>query len=979
MSTSTLTPGDEKQDEKHDIGQRHADQLVDRLSDAERRPGSIDMSDFEDRPSNGGQDRDFKNDSTDAVRQRESAGNDQATWVNNADGAKKKAKGWFKKAAPALGIGGMFGIGGFILIALTSPSLLIVQMKEVMAGKFNTQLASLETRSNKLLVSKISGSTKGYCATKVTIGCKFTTMSEKQKVKLAAAGIEVKGTETITGRTKPTSLVFKGEEIAPKDFARRANTDVDFRLALKKAYNPKYAGFVGKAWANVSAKFKINKQAPDLKANEDPDEARKKMNQIAKEGVEDSGSRTRLAADDADCESNCISESDADEVNKNATELEEGSKSGSAAADVRSKLSGISVGSATAAFKITGVIDTGCQVYGALSTLSYAAKAIRAAQLVRYAMIFFSVADAIKGGASPDPADVELLGTVATQTVSSATDSTKTAVGSATDSYGYKYAAYGDVSTSENSMKIANRFMSGGGFVGELSAASALALSFIPGGRQNAKATCGTLANPLVQGASILLGVASLFIPGANVAKIAASALAGASVAVVLAILPSMLADIVAGTVTEDIVGEESGNAITSGAGALMSDSLAAENGNGPMAKDDAVQYAMLQKETSDQYIADELRTTSPFDASNPNTFLGSIVNKLLPLQSSSNPLTTVGSLLSNSVAGIIPSSSALTTEQYKASLEVCQDNDILDAGYAADPFCNVIRGIPTRYLDKDPLLVVDQLQASGELSDNGQPSGNYAEFIKKCISMSAPLGYSSADTGYDAAEATSCIVNDSNANYYLNYVDRRVDLGLSDEDVAGAEEAEADQNTGRPPEAVDRGGNGGWTLADNVDYTKYQCDPRTPDAGTYQSPQYGWTIRLCQITYNTNVSGDNGGNLVNSLISTNAMNMFEAAKAEGIDLGLSDGMRKRPPSYFSMHSTGLAMDLGTPRGGVTICYGGSPTNGYGSLENAERACKARGGAHYTAYTWLRANAGKYGFFNFDKEPWHYSTSGTGV
>jgi D-alanyl-D-alanine dipeptidase len=109
-------------------------------------------------------------------------------------------------------------------------------------------------------------------------------------------------------------------------------------------------------------------------------------------------------------------------------------------------------------------------------------------------------------------------------------------------------------------------------------------------------------------------------------------------------------------------------------------------------------------------------------------------------------------------------------------------------------------------------------------------------------------------------------------------------------------------------------------------------------------------------------------------------MNMFEALESEtGVSIGLSDGMRKRPPSYFSMHSTGLAMDLGVPRGGQTICYGGSTTNGWGSLEAAERVCAAKGGDHYKAYKWLRGNAAKFGFTNYDKEPWHYSTSGNGV
>lgn len=105
----------------------------------------------------------------------------------------------------------------------------------------------------------------------------------------------------------------------------------------------------------------------------------------------------------------------------------------------------------------------------------------------------------LKVGYHQNPEDVALLGTIATSTVKDPADATKTLVGSATDSFGYKYAAYGDTSASESSMKLSNRFMAGGGLVGELSAASATALTFIPGGRQNAKNVCGTLANPLIK------------------------------------------------------------------------------------------------------------------------------------------------------------------------------------------------------------------------------------------------------------------------------------------------------------------------------------------------------------------------------------------------------------------------------------------------------------------------------------------------
>lgn len=790
MLTSTLSPDDEKQDEQLNKSQQHTDDLVNRLSSAEQKPGTINMGGFEDSLNSGT----IADEDRNTVGNRETAAAKGAPstpeFINNftPESEGKKPSKWrarLKRAAPILSGGGLIGITGFILVGLASPSLLIVQMKEVMLEKFNTQLTSMDARTNKLLVSKLSGTTSGTCG-KISIRCKFSTMSEKQVAKFKAAGIEVIPDEntTITGRVKPIALKFNGEEIKAINFSSTANSNSAFRSALKQVYNPKFAGFTGKAWSGVASRFKINKKTPELGAAEDKEKAKAKVNQIAKEGVEDTGSRLTVDGDDSCDSDDCMSKDKADTINEEARNLDGAAKDGSAAAEVRSKLSGISTGSITSAFKITSLADNACMVYGADATLNYAGKAIRSAQLVRYAMIYLSIADAIKGGASPDPADIEVLGNAATSVIKDSNDTTKTLVGSATDSFGYKYAQYGDTGASEQSMQIANRFLAGGGFVGTLAAATEAILEPI-GGRKNAAALCGTLANPFVQGGSLLLGVASLFVPGANVVRITAGAIGGVAVSTVLSILPSMLADIVAGTVTNDLVGEEVGNAITSGSGALMSDALAGQNGNGLMTKEDAVAYNSLQTTTTDQYIADELLETSPFDATNPHTFIGSIVSSLLPLQSSSNPLTIATGLFATSLSSIFPISNAESQANYEESLTICQDQDVVDAGYAADPFCNPIRGIPVKYLGKDPGAVIDSLVANGDLNaDDESATSQYSDFISKCITNDGPIGYSNLNAGFNVDEVSACMItNDTIADRYIFYMDSLINTAMDDND----------------------------------------------------------------------------------------------------------------------------------------------------------------------------------------------------
>ncbi len=899
----------------------------------------------------------------------------ESTHINNVQGKsekKSKWKGWFKKGGPALGIGGIFGISGFVLIGLTSPSLLIVQMKEVMVGKFNTQLATMETRSNKLLVSKVNGATKGFCSTRVTIACKFTTMSTKQVERLRAAGIEVQGDETITGRIRPTGLVFDGNPIPPGEFSSRATRDPVFRDALKQAYNPKYAGFVGKAWAAMSGKHKLSKQMPELDAEENPDEARAKVNEIAREGAENDTGRTRVTPSEPGCENNCVSQEEADRLNNQAEAVEEGKKSGSAGADIRSKLSGINTAGVTAAFKISAPLDYACQGYGAITMLSYMAKTIRMSQMIRYALIYFSVADAIKAGESPDPADVALLGTILTTTVMDTADNTKTLVGAGTNSFGYNYAAYGDSKGSVKSMQIANRFMAGGGFVGQMSSVTDAILTPL-GGRSTARGTCATLSNPIVQAGSIVLGIASLFVPGANVVKIAATAAAGTAVSIAIASLPALLADIAAGTTTDNIVGEEAVNAITSASGGLMSDGLAAENGNGPMSKEDTLAYLNLQDQTSDQYIADEVRNTSPFDATNPNTFLGSITASLLPLKSSSNFLTTVGSLINSSFSSIIPTSKAVTQQQQVDSLNVCQDIDVLEAGYAADPFCNVIRGIPPKYLDRDPVEVAESLIGSGSLTEDGEPAGAYKDFIEKCIQNEAPLGYKDAENGYDNATAQSCIINDSNANYYLNFADRRIELGMNDEDVIqeASSAGETNSSIAPPPDTVPYGN--GWVLKPGTDYTKYACDPRMDSLGPITVNGFNFTYNVCAEKDSTRDTGCGMRVGINAMTSTNYMNMKEAAAAEGVNMGLADGFRRNngcetSADSNSRHFHGTAMDLFSKVDGNTICWTSGPNSGVAN------GCREKSNHQGEMVRWLDANAAKYGFMNLKSEAWHWST-----
>ena len=811
MALSTLP--DNRENEKLDPGQKHYEDTIgsgysssgiDQLEAFANDPKNHTAQSLEDAEQKGTLGDSADNSPAD-IHQRESEGDKTAasTIPSTYTGAKNKEKSkrrvLFKRAAPLVGVGGALFGGGLIFIMLTSPTLLIVHVKEIFNEKFNTSLGSANVRTVKLNNTKINKSTSGICAGPITLKCKFSTMSDTQVKNFADAGIEVvPDGEVVNGRTKPAAYKFKDKTITAGEFARLSSTDPDFASALKQAYNPKFAAFKGRAWAAVAKFFGVSKKPTDLSGSDDA-ERQKKLNDYTKKGETDSGGKIIQAGDEKPgCTtggSGCkYTQAEADAANKQAasvgTALAQDGESGAAASKVRNFFSGTPLKSITSAFAITGALDGYCTAQGTLNAISYAGKAISVLSLARVFWTYANMADQIKSGDSPDPAETNFLGNKATTVTKDSTG--KTTVGSLTDSFGYKYAAYGDTSASNQSMLVANRFLAGGGLVGSLALISKN-ISSVLGGRAGAQKTCGVLANPVVQGVSLIAGVALLFVPGANVVggaiKLGASLAGGIALSAVLAMLPNMLSDIVAGTVTQDISGEEVGDAMASGGGAMLSNSLASQNGNGLMTKDDALAYSTLQTSTTNEYIADDVKNDSPFDATNPHTFLGSIASTLMPLSSQANPLGFIGSALSTSFASIIPKTNAASTQQAADALNVCQDQDAIDAGYAVDPFCNPIRGIPTQYLNKDPLQVVDELVASGDMSADGTPQNNYASFINTCITGTEPPGYQQ-DTTFNVDLAKQCIVNDSNANYYLNYQDQRIERGMSGEDTEDAASA---------------------------------------------------------------------------------------------------------------------------------------------------------------------------------------------
>lgn len=182
MPTPTLIPGNQQQDDEHNIGQKKTDDLLNRLSNGERRPGTIDMGGFEDQfkaPSYDG-----PTDPTKRISERESEVNKPAGWKyddSNATHKPKKTPGKLLGLAinnkGKLGIiggttGALIGLFMFLGSVLSLPSLGNMLMQNDPSSR------EIQARTLKVLSNATNNDDPACTGVGVkTFGCKTKRIS----------------------------------------------------------------------------------------------------------------------------------------------------------------------------------------------------------------------------------------------------------------------------------------------------------------------------------------------------------------------------------------------------------------------------------------------------------------------------------------------------------------------------------------------------------------------------------------------------------------------------------------------------------------------------------------------------------------------------------------------------------------------------------------------------------------------------------
>mgnify|MGYP000897397144 CR=1 FL=1 len=747
-----------------------------------------------------------ENDATDDTREQEE--NPSGSWANNTtpagDDTAKDGKTKNSKFGKVAGKGGPIGLIMFLLLALASavsffggPGLMIVHITEVITQKFSLPLASvMENRSTKIISAKLKNTTTGVC-TPVKVRCKYATFSEREMKKLKKAGIEFEGKTRKFGKwSKPEKLKWtdkagKTTTITPENFKRMVKDMPEFAEALHTAYNPRFSSLSNNIFNKLLSKFKASKSKSKALDEKDKNKATEEINKEVKEGKKTTKANTGKNSDDPNykgddpdgCDDSCKRKND---VSNDLNQAADGTDS--EASKIAKGAGKRGLKTAVGALKLTGAIDDACSVYGMYKAVSLGVKVIRNLQLIRLAiMLTLTTGSMIKAmnefdnGHSSDtltPDNVALVGTLWTQTMRHTEKDDKgndvvTTTKSGIESFGFRYAAYGDSGIDDAASLFTNGGSFGGSTFGKVNDAIQAITDGI-GGRKAANKTCKINNNMFVQGAVLVASIAVMLLPGAGQAIKATTLVTQGGLQIALQaaqmILPGILADILSGAIIptkfDDLAGEVMGNATVSGAGALMS-----SNGRqslAPLTASQAQANKPFYDRYQQQYAREQRATHSPFDATSRYTFLGSIYSQFMPtfakIQTGrlSDIFSAFGKLATAPSRIFSSKAHAATGETY----DTCKDAEYRDLNLATDPFCNVIYGTDD---STEPDELINSLSSSGEVDDEGKPTGKFAEWTKRCNESDTPIG----STGEDSTESdgSECLLgNGKNSGRYATY-----------------------------------------------------------------------------------------------------------------------------------------------------------------------------------------------------------------
>ncbi len=703
----------------------------------------------------------------------------------------------------------LFGGAGMVTIMM-SPTLAIVQFKELLVKDLNDQLASYDARQVVLLRGKLKDTTKGSCGV-IKIKCKFATMSDRQVKNLEATG-KFKITRDPPGLLPNRGMVTKithtdsngkvTEYSTAQAFADAQRTDLDFRSDLATRISPLFNSTSDPTWRKVMRKLGVSK-TPKIAGDTDEERQKSLNDAVDNKTAPDGKTVTRLTNDKGetigweDEDGNRFTDQQVQQANESASRL-------SSSPTTMKVLSGAAKG-----VLITGAADTACTVYNTSRAVASLAKLKQTVDAARFAnALVLTPADAQKAGAATEEM-MNFVGSNLNQVTTEQTvldenkwnqegtaakppTTSNPELGSnAYDSFGYHLAAYGSAPPLN---ARAQRFMIGGGMVGTLDGVNQMIARIVNGGDPNPQQVsekCGYIQNPFVRGGALIVGV----IAGAGTFGLSTALMitGSAMVSMALPLIEARLADMIKGDTFKDINGADSGDAAFVGTSATFGEAAKARAMK-PLSAEEAVEYTEATKTVNAKYdeIGRYLAKSTPLDVMNQYSFLGSLARQITPAVQSSD--TTVASAALQLTASL-PFALTSTTSTAKAAASIdrfqhCNDPGYRAIGVGADMFCNIRYGLSREELKMDTFENIDWMVATGNIDgstdggdarDNGQ-SWNYVKFLKECVNRTHGYGEDQEENSENGASCRSEQNEALNKHFRVYTFDKSVDEALDAE-----------------------------------------------------------------------------------------------------------------------------------------------------------------------------------------------------
>lgn len=706
--------------------------------------------------------------------------------------AKARSAIFSKKGGP-MGILGAILLGGGSMISFFGgPSLLLLHIKENLTNHWNSQNTSFERRANKVMFKRIQNTaTDGLCSV-VNVRCRYNRVSnrllkqfEKNNVEaLDKEGNVVKASDgfdakksTIGEKIENLRVTYPNgtqETISAKDFKKLYYEKPELRAIMHRAYAPRWVAFFDKVFNNgVIKKFSLTKKNK-LAGAKSEKEVRESIDKNTK-GKEMNGKYEAKENDDEGKEK--VTE-DTD-VGKAAKEAVSEGAEGATKSISKEAAANIIKNGVGKTGNIVAMIAGGlCMVQDGAQSISKTIRLIQMTQVISYAMMFFTMADNIKAG-STDYMAVAVLGTILTTVlVNKSGNVTKKA---ATDGMGLKYGLMKEITPTGTSNWT--EYVPGGGWARKMGGvANALGSNI-----SALKASCTAINST---GGQLLMSVAGGWtsIVGELVSNLAAPVISA-----VFAPILSKLINSMAGTlVSSATVGEDAGDALTSGAVNMFSEAAAA-GGNGMLNVDQTIAYERETARLNLAYAAEQRTEHSPFDATSPYTFMGSLYSSFIPYMGSFSNLSSFVHNLVSLPKNIVPAffgnkvSANTETDRMKKIWQACDDPNI-PKDVAAGPFCNISYGALN--LDKDPDEVAQSLAGQYNEETGEATGGTLKEWQEKC--GKGTDGENGVDTAYCKFDS------EEKVNAALFTIDQRVVDTMDNEPIDdGGSNSQGQQSQG--------------------------------------------------------------------------------------------------------------------------------------------------------------------------------------